>query len=195
MGGVSLRAVLPALPSLPGASASVAAGGASQTGEVVDTRRFDPGTPIVLPLVVLTVISWAAVGVSPWLIQWPLLLIALNPRMIFLMLVAPKLGLLEFTLVATLRLCVADPLNYLLGVRYGGRMRDRIERTRIRRWLLRITPIERRAVAIALWIRPSQSVLAWAGSIRLSPKYVAVTDVITTVAYVVAIHQGLSFLT
>lgn len=150
------------------------------------------GVPVIAPLAVLTVLSWATVGISPWLMQWPLLLIALNPRMVFLLLVAPKVGLTEFTLIATARLCVADPFSYLLGARYGHRLRDRIERTRIRSWLLRFTTVERSAVAIALWVRPSQSVLAWAGSLHVSPRYVAIVDVITTTVYVVAIHQGLN---
>lgn len=152
----------------------------------------DRGIPVVAPLVALTILSWATVGVSPWLMQWPLLLIALNPRMLFLLLVAPKVGLLEFTAIATARLCIADPFSYLLGARYGQRLRDRIERTRIRTWLMRIAKVEKTAVSVALWIRPSQTVLMWAGSLRLSPKYVAVVDVITTTLYVVAIHQGLN---
>ena len=57
---------------------------------------------------------------------------------------------------------------------------------------MRIAKVEKTAVSVALWIRPSQTVLMWAGSLRLSPKYVAVVDVVTTTLYVVAIHQGLN---
>lgn len=154
--------------------------------------EFDIGIPVVAPLIGLTVLAWVTVALSPWLLAYPLVLIALNPRMVFLLLVAPKVGLLEFTLVASLRLCVADPFSYLLGVRYGGRVRERIERSRLRQWLLKATDVEKSACMVAVWVRPSQTVLAWAGSLRLAPKYVAVADVLTTVAYVIVIHQGMS---
>ena len=150
------------------------------------------GLPIIIPLVAFTALGWISLAMSPWLISWPLLLIALNPRMVFLLLVAPKLGFAEFTLVATLRLCLADPFSYMLGVRYGGKIRDRVERSRLRNWLLRVTPVEKTACSVAIWLRPSQSILAWAGSLRVSPKYIAVADVITTFVYVVLIYKGMS---
>lgn len=150
------------------------------------------GPPLVAPLVVLTAITWAAFAASPWLIQWPLLLIALNPRLVFLLLVAPRVGLVEFTLVATARLCVADPFNYLLGVRYGPGFRDRLERSRVRRLMLRLTPAERTACALGVWVRPSQPVLLWAGSLGLCPRFVAVADIVTTAAYIAALHQGMA---
>ena len=93
---------------------------------------------------------------------------------------------------ASLRLCLADPFSYMLGVRYGGRVRDRIERSRLRRLLVKATNMEKSACMVAVWLRPSQTVLAWAGSLRLAPKYVAVADVVTTVAYVILIHRGMS---
>lgn len=171
---------------------------ADKTGSARSLHATDPGLdnglPVVLPLIGFTVLAWASVALSPWLIAYPLLLIALNPRMVFLLLVAPRTGLLEFTLVASIRLCLADPFSYMLGVRYGGRLRDRIDRSRLRSWLLRMTRVERSACAVAIWVRPSQTVLAWAGSLHMSPRSVAIADVTTTVAYVILIHQGMSIL-
>lgn len=155
-------------------------------------EELDNGLPVIAPLILLTALGWTSLALSPWLIDYPLLLIALNPRMLFLVLVAPKVGLMEFTIVASLRLCLADPFSYMLGVRYGGRMRARIERSRLRRWLLRMTRVEKTACVAAVWLRPSQTVLAWAGSLRMSPRYVAVADITTTVVYVILIHQGMS---
>ena len=155
-------------------------------------EELDNGLPVIAPLIGLTVLAWVSVALSPWLLAYPLLLIALNPRMVFLLLVAPKVGLLEFTLVASLRLCIADPFSYMLGVRYGGKVRERIERSRLRQWLVKATSMEKSACMVAVWIRPSQTVLAWAGSLRLAPKYVAIADVVTTVAYVILIHRGMS---
>ena len=155
-------------------------------------EELDNGLPVIAPLVAFTALAWVSLAMSPWLMAYPLLLIALTPRMVFLLLVAPKVGLLEFTLVASLRLCVADPFSYMLGVRYGGKVRARIDRSRMRRWLMRMTRVEKSACVVAVWLRPSQTVLAWAGSLRLAPKYVAVADVVTTVAYVILIHRGMS---
>lgn len=156
-------------------------------------EELDNGLPVIAPLIAFTALGWISLALSPWLLAYPLLLIALNPRMVFLLLVAPKVGLLEFTLVASLRLCLADPFSYMLGVRYGGRVRAKIERSRMRQWLLRATNVEKSACMVAVWLRPSQTVLAWAGSLRLAPKYVAVADVVTTVVYVILIHRGMSF--
>ncbi len=153
------------------------------------TRR---GLPVVTPLIAFAALGWVSLAMSPWLISYPLLLIALNPRMVFLLLVAPRVGLLEFTIVASLRLCVADPFSYMLGVRYGSGLRERIDRTRLRAWLMRVTPLERRACGTAIWLRPSQSILVWAGSLKLSPRYVAAADVLTTIFYVIIIHRGMS---
>ena len=155
-------------------------------------EELDNGLPVIAPLLAFTAVGWISLALSPWLFAYPLLLIALNPRMVFLLLVAPKVGLFEFTLVASLRLCLADPFSYMLGVRYGGRVRARIERSRMRRWLLRATNVEKSACILAVWLRPSQTVLAWAGSLRLAPKYVAFADVATTVVYVILIHRGMS---
>ncbi len=155
-------------------------------------EELDNGLPVIAPLAAFTALAWVSLALSPWLMAYPLLLIALNPRMVFLLLVAPKVGLLEFTIVASLRLCIADPFSYMLGVRYGGKVRAKIERSRLRRWLLQITKVEKSACVLAVWLRPSQTVLAWAGSLRLAPKYVAVADVVTTVAYVILIHRGMS---
>jgi hypothetical protein len=177
------------LPAPPVHGASVAP--VSSYSERVRALAHD-GPPLVAPLVVLTGITWAAFALSPWLIQWPLLLIALNPRLMFLLVVAPRVGLVEFTVVATARLCVADPFNYLLGVRYGPGLRERLERSRVRRLMLRIMPAERTACAVGVWVRPSQPVLLWAGSLGLCPRFVAVADIVTTAAYIAALHQGMA---
>ncbi len=163
------------------------------TPATAPAEQIDKGwMPVVIPLVLLTALGWGSLAASPWLMSYPLLLIALNPRMVFLLLVAPKVGLFEFTLIASLRLCLADPFSYMLGVRYGGKVRGRIERSKLRNALVKVTRVEHTACAAAVWLRPSQTVLAWAGSLRLSPRYVAMADVVTTVVYVILIHQGMS---
>ncbi len=154
----------------------------------------DGGPPIVLPLVVLTAVSWTGILGSPWLLDRPLLLIALNPRLVFLLLAAPDVDVIQFTAVATARLVIADPFSYMLGYRYGTRMRSKIERSRLFRWMTRITAVEQTACLIAVWLRPSQPILIWAGSLRIPPLRVAIADVLTTAVYVAFIHQGVSLI-
>lgn len=165
--------------------------GAAPVPKIRVTEELDNGLPVIGPLPAFTALGWISLATSPWLIAYPLLLIALNPKSVFLLLVEPKVGLLEFTLIASLRLCAADPFSYMLGLRYGGRVRSRIKRSRMRWWLMKITKVEHKACLAAVWLRPSQTVLAWAGSLRLAPKYLAAADVTTTIVYVILIHRGM----
>lgn len=142
----------------------------------------------------LTVASMAAFPLFPLLRQVPVVLIAINPNAVLLAWSAPRLALPVFVAVATVRLCLADPWNYALGLRYGCAARDRVENTRWGPWLVRVVGVERVACAIAVFVRPSRTPLAWAGSLRMSPRVVAALDVAGTVVYVVLLHRGMSLL-
>jgi hypothetical protein len=142
------------------------------------------------PLGALTVISWAATAGAPWLRHEPLVLIALCPKMIFLFLTAPNVGFVPFVVVATLRLCLADPFSYRAGTHYGEATRAKVARWRLGRWCLGRAMIERAACAVAVAVRPSQTMLMWAGSLRLGRVYVATVDLVTTTIYVVLIHRA-----
>lgn len=136
----------------------------------------------------------AAFPLFPLLRHIPVVLIAINPNAVLLVWSAPRLALPVFVLVATARLCVADPWNYALGLRYGCRARDRVESTRWGPWLVRVVGVERVACAIAVFVRPSRTPLAWAGSLKMSPRVVGLLDVAGTVVYVVLLHRGMSLL-
>lgn len=78
-----------------------------------ESRRF------VAPVAALSAVSAAATAASPLLLSWPLLLVALTPRLPFLVLAAAEVPLLPFLAVATIRLALVDPWYFALGRRRG----------------------------------------------------------------------------
>jgi hypothetical protein len=93
--------------------------------------RLAPHRPtlvLVLPLALLSLVSMAGTLAAPALRASPLLLMAVTPRLPFLALAAPEVGLIPFLAVGTVRLCVADPFHFRLGRRLaapggcGGRL-------------------------------------------------------------------------
>ncbi|MGH8974192.1 MAG: hypothetical protein ACRD0C_13460, partial [Acidimicrobiia bacterium] len=74
-----------------------------------------PALGLVAPLLVLSVVSGAGTLGAPWLVDWPLLLVGLSPRLPFLAVAAHQVGVVPFLLVGTIRLCVGDPFHFMLG--------------------------------------------------------------------------------
>ena len=68
-------------------------------------------------LAVLTVLSWAGTLSAPVILSYPLLLVALSPRLTFLGLAAAATSLPVFVLIGGIRLLLADPINFDLGRR------------------------------------------------------------------------------
>jgi hypothetical protein len=142
---------------------------------------------LVLPLVAMSVVSTVSTLGAPWLERWPLLLAVLAPRAPFLVLAAASTPLPLFVALGTIRLCAADPFHYLLGRRLlrvpaRGHLAPRIEG-----W------IERWGTAgcfVAIVVRPIGRHLFVAGATRANPIAVAVVDVLSTVAFVLALHLG-----
>lgn len=77
-------------------------------------------TLIVGPILAVVVIGTLGNMFHPSLLKnHPLLLVAMEPRNRYLLLVADKVSFVPFLLVATIRRLVSDPLFYLLGYLYG----------------------------------------------------------------------------
>jgi len=73
-----------------------------------------------VPLAVLTIAGWVGDALAPSLLNdTPLLLIALIPRLRYLVLTAPLVDPVPWATVAMVRLLVADPIFYVFGARYG----------------------------------------------------------------------------
>lgn len=117
-------------------------------------------------------------------------MVALCPKLIFLALAAPHVSFLPFLVVGTLRLCLADPFSYRAGRHYGEAARARIARYRVGRWCLARQGVERWLCAAGVLVRPSQTMLMWAGALRLAPVFVVAADLVTTTTYVWLLHRA-----
>ena len=144
-----------------------------------------PTLDLVLPLALLSFVSTAGTVAAPALRAQPLLLIALSPRLPFLVLAAPRAGLIPFLLIGTVRLCIADPFHFLLGRRLlapgrarSGRLAARIVGHRL----------ARPASAAAVVLRPNGRHLALAGAVGLRPRVVVALDLAGTVVYLAGLH-------
>ena len=130
----------------------------------------------------LTILSLGGTLAAPMLYQRPLLLMALSPRFVFVAIAAGHSPLPLFVAVGLVRLTVADPLNYALGRVLGSRVATS-------RFFRRL-PDSKPLAALLVLLRPSGIVMAYAGSIGLRGRIVSVLDVISTTAYLLAVHVG-----
>lgn len=149
---------------------------------------------LVLPLAALTTLSSLTTLGFPLLVRWPILLVAGSPRLVFLVLAARATPIVPFVVVAAVRLCVADPFNFLLGRRIGCTVVSRVPWPRVRDALEGSQRFQRVAAACAVLARPSAAMLMWAGSQRVPPPVVGVFAVASTVVYCVMVHRGMSWL-
>lgn len=141
---------------------------------------------VLLPLALLSAVSWIGTLAAPRLAGRPLLLVALSPRVAFLTLAAHRVALLPFLAVGMLRLCVADPFNFVLGRRHGTAVLARARRFRPLAWF---QDTAGRCVPLLVFLRPSGASLALAGATRTRTAAVVVADLVGTAAYLVVVHQ------
>jgi hypothetical protein len=148
----------------------------------------------LLPLAALSLVSAAGTAAAPALWGNPLLLIALSPRLPFLMVAAPGTGLGVFVVVGTLRLCLADPFHYRLGRRLAaGPPAGRSRRARRSRWAQLLGHrLARPAVAVAVLLRPNGRHLGLAGAVGLTVPMVAVLDLVGTALYLIGLHGAVA---
>jgi len=149
-----------------------------------------PKVDVLLPLGILSLVSAGGTLAAPVLQRRnPLLLMALSPRLPFLLLAARRAGFLPFMVIGTVRLGLADPFHFRLGRRLGRlrQSRGRLARRLVgRRWA-------RPATAAAVALRPNGRHLALAGAVGLRISVVAALDVAGTVLYLAGLHGAAAF--
>ncbi len=148
---------------------------------------------LVAPIIgVLTIGTLGNAFHAPLLRDHPLVLVAMEPRLRYLLLVADRLPLVPFVLVATLRRLSSDPLFYLIGRLYGERGVRWIERKMgeggglvraIERWFPKIAPV-------LVFVFPGALVCVLAGATGMSPILFMLINVIGTVVVVTTIYYG-----
>jgi len=161
----------------------------------------------LLALGALSAVSGAATVAAPALWDHPVLLLALSPRLPFLLHAGDEASWWVVGPLAIGRLCLGDPLHVLLG-RHGGTASCSRLRTWARRRavasgigavapggplhvaLSRATALVRRSLPLLIALRPIGRHLMLAGAARTPTVAVAVADVVGTVGYVVAVLLG-----
>jgi hypothetical protein len=163
--------------------------------QLADRRETHPtwrAAPLLFgPLVLLTVLTWIGTLATPALAGVsPLVLLLLTPRTPVLVLAAARSPFWLFLPVATFRLAVADPFNFLIGRRWGPRvMTWSSERSTVARWMWRLT--ERamgRAGLLVVALHPAGSVMVLAGASGMDGWAVALADLVGTVVYLVLLR-------
>ena len=164
---------------------------------VADRVRHATGTPrgrlalVAVPLVVLSVLGIAAAALTPWLVaNAPLLLIALESRNRYLLLVSGKVDVVPFVVIGLLRRFASDPFYYLLGRWYGDRAVA---------WLARRTPgggdvvgeveqVFRRAAGPLVFLFPGALTCVLAGSAGMRPRRFVAWNLTGSLAAVVGLR-------
>jgi membrane protein DedA with SNARE-associated domain len=142
--------------------------------------------------VAVAVAGTIANALAPTLIRnHPLLLIALDARNRFLVLVVNDVDLVPFVVVGLLRRIVSDPLFFLLGYLYGESAVRWIERRMggggrairfTERWFARAAPV-------MVFLFPGALVCVLAGATGMPPALFLVLNVTGTVAALLVLYQ------
>jgi hypothetical protein len=150
---------------------------------------------LVAPLAVLSLVSAAGTLAAPLLRHSPLLVVALTPRLPFLLLAARRSRFGPFMAVGTVRLCLADPFHFRLGRRLAEHGAP-IKLPGASSWAARMSRngLARPGAAAAVAVRPNGRNLALAGAVGLPAPIVVVLDVASTVVYLVALHAAATLL-
>lgn len=153
-------------------------------------------TLIVVPILAVVVVGTLGNMFHPQLLNnHPLLLVAMEPRNRYLLLVAEKVSFLPFLVVATIRRLVSDPLFYLLGYLYGDKGVRWIERKMGDSGGL-VRGLERgfaRAAPIMVFLFPGAIVCVLAGATGMQPVLFFVLNVLGTVTMVTLLYRFADF--
>ncbi|MGH9166200.1 MAG: DedA family protein, partial [Acidimicrobiales bacterium] len=147
---------------------------------------------IVVPIVALIVVGNIGNAIHPTLVNdHPLLLVGLEPRNRFLLLVASNVDFVPFLVVATLRRLASDPLFYLLGYLYGDagvrwmerRMGDTVGFVKtLERWFVKAGPV-------LVFFFPGLFACVLAGATRMKPAVFMALNVVGTVTVVSLVYH------
>ena len=145
---------------------------------------------LVAPIIVLVIAANVGNALWPSLVEdHPLLLIALDPRNRWLILVAKKVDMVPFFAVGIIRRLLSDPFFYALGFLYGDRAVRWVERrfapdTGLVEWM------EKRFSKLApvlVFLFPGNLVCVLAGASKMKPLIFAITNVLGTITMLVLI--------
>jgi membrane protein DedA with SNARE-associated domain len=146
---------------------------------------------VVVPLIVMVVAANSAFFLWPSLVDThPLLLLTLSAQNRYLALTTNNLDAWSYYLVGTLRLLAPDPLFYLLGLWYGVRAIEWMERRAPSvgaslRWVEKGFA---RARYVIVFVAPNNPVSLLAGAAAMPPAIFAVLNITGTITRLVLIR-------
>lgn len=179
--------------------------GACGYGDPVSSAGSDPSTAppapahgadrrrlalLTVPIAVLSLAGLAAMAFTPILVRdAPLLLLALESRNRYLLLVAARVDLVPFVVVGTLRRLLSDPFFYLLGRWYGEHGVDWARRrTGAGAWTQSVTRLFGRLAVPAVLLFPGALVCVLAGATGMPPRRFLALNVTGSVGAVVGLR-------
>jgi membrane protein DedA with SNARE-associated domain len=147
---------------------------------------------LVAPIILLVIGGYIANAIWPTLLrEHPLLLIALDPRNRWLVLVSQKVDAVPFMLVGFFRRVASDPLFFALGYLYGDRAVRWVERrfapdTGLVPWLEKNF---NKFSPVLVFLFPGALVCVLAGAMGMNPVLFAVLNVAGTAGILVVLYQ------
>jgi membrane protein DedA with SNARE-associated domain len=147
---------------------------------------------IVTPIIVLISIGTVANAIHPTLVKnHPLLLVALEPRNRWVILVAEKVSFWPLLIWGTIRRLASDPMFYLLGRLYGdGAVTWAEKRFDGGTGLIRgIEKVFQKAGPVLVFLFPGALVCVLAGATGMSPVLFLVLNVVGTIFTVTVLYQ------
>jgi hypothetical protein len=127
----------------------------------------------------MSAISLVGTALTPVLWSFPLVLVALTPRLGFLPFAAASAHPVLFFCVVVPRMLLADPIHITLGRRYGARFVPKKAQRLMNRFGL-----------LGVAVRPTSKVLAAAGACRMRTSRVLLADVLGTIVTVTGVYFG-----
>lgn len=147
---------------------------------------------LVAPIIVLISVGTIANAVHPTLVKnHPLLLVALEPRNRWIILVAEKVSFWPLLIFGTVRRLASDPLFFLLGHLYG----DNAVRWAERRFdantgtVQKIERVFQKAGPVLVFFFPGALVCVLAGATGMSPVLFFVLNVVGTIFTVTVLYH------
>jgi membrane protein DedA with SNARE-associated domain len=147
---------------------------------------------IVAPIIVLVTIGTVANAIHPTLVKdHPLLLVALEPRNRWIILVAEKVSFWPLLIWGTVRRLASDPLFFLLGHLYGdGAVRWAEKRFDGGTGIIRgVEKVFQKAGPVLVFFFPGSLVCVLAGATGMNPVLFAFLNVVGTIVTVSLLYQ------
>ena len=145
-------------------------------------------TLILIPIIAIIATGTIGNAIHPALLKnHPLVLVAMEPRTRWLLLVANKdVAFVPFLVIATVRRLLSDPLFFMLGHLYGDNAVAWVERRFDNNSgiVRRIERIFRRAAPVVVFLAPGPLVCVLAGATGMSVRLFAFCNVVGTLVAV-----------